>query len=115
MKPKKLQFDERQIESMKTTPGSDYKWSTDQLLKAGTNARFQVMGSRGEQAKKIAEEMDRKVDENSAENRTFRNANATVASMEAKQKSKGDSLDLGVSGDAIARAKAGDRAQYQND
>jgi hypothetical protein len=120
MRPNKLQLNDEQKKSIslaRTGPYAD-KFKETPYTEAQNVLRDTLPSANAldampkEEAGKIWRNYRKAADSNSRERNTFKNANVSIATLKKKQERANYTMDLGVSGDALARLKAGKPARY---
>jgi hypothetical protein len=120
MRPNKLQLNDEQKKSIsvaKTGPYADKFKQTpyteaDHLLRYTLPSANALDAMPKEESRKIWDNYNKADDSNRRERNTFKNANVSIATLRKKQEHMNYDLDFGVSGDALARLKAGKPAKY---
>lgn len=120
MRPNKLQLNDEQKKSIsvaRTGPYAD-KFKETPYTEANNALRYTLPSANAldampkEEAGKTWRNYRKAEASNSRERNTFKNANVSIATLRKKQERMNYDLDLGVSGDALARLKAGKPAKY---
>lgn len=105
MKPKKIQLNDEQKKSISLAKGGTVE-------KIGANMRSFTNDLRKRKGAEVARKYAGPAEShNLTERRTFKNSQVSIKTLEAKLK-KHPTLDQGVSGDALARVRAGKPAKY---
>lgn len=120
MRPNKLQLNaeqKRSISVARTGPYAD-KFKETPYTEADRTLRHTLPSANAldampkEESRKIWHNYNKAEESNSRERNTFKNANVSIATLRKKQERMNYDLDFGVSGDALARLKAGKPARY---